>query len=241
VGQSLQFSASDDVKVNDVVMIPRGSVVSGTVVTAVHKKTMGRAGKLDFSIDNIIDADGGKIPLRYSPVKKKGDSHAVRTGVITAGVAVLFWPAAPFVLLMHGKDATFPQGMTFEVFTDAPYTPKPKAFPAARVLSVISAPPASVVITSVPPGADIMIDGAFVGSTPSTIHLPSGSHTVKIAAGALQWERNVTVQQGSSLNLAAILEEKPREPVAGQTKSQKPAAEQTSPQGPVAGQAKPQH
>jgi hypothetical protein len=239
VGQSLQFSASDDVKVNDVVMIPRGSVVNGTVVVAVPKKTMGRAGKLDFSIDNIIGPDGGKIPLRYSPVKKKGESHAVRTGVITAGVAVLFWPAAPFVLLMHGKDATFPQGMTFEVFTDALYTIKPEGFTsttstisapsAPSVLSVISLPPASVVITSVPPGADIMVDGAFVGNTPSTVQVPAGPHAVKVLKGPLQWERNLSVQPGSTLNVAATLEEKPLEPVAQQTKPPEPAADQTKP------------
>lgn len=215
VNQSVQLSASDDVKIEDIVIIPRGSVVNGTVVQAVPKRTMGRTGKLDFSIDNIIAPDGGKIGLRYSLVKKKGGSHAVRTGVITAGVAVLFWPAAPFMLLMHGKEATFPQGMTFEVFTDAKYTVKPKV---AAVTPVISAPPAGVTITSEPSGADIVLDGAFVGNTPSTVQVPAGTHGVKVTKGFLQWERTLNVQSGSNLNLAATLEEKTHEPIAEKTK-----------------------
>ena len=124
--QPVQLAVSEDVILKDVVVIPRESVVNGTVVQAVPKRRMGRTGKLDFSIDSIILQDGGKIPVRYSVVKKEGGSHAVRTGVITAGVAVLFWPAAPFMLLMKGKETTFNKGMTFEIFTDVLYTIKPK-------------------------------------------------------------------------------------------------------------------
>jgi hypothetical protein len=228
VNQSLQLSASDDIRVNDIVVIPRGAVVDGTVTEAVPKRTMGRTGKLDFSINDIIAPDGGKVPLRYSVVKKKGGSHAVRTGVITAGVAVLFWPAAPFVLLMHGKEATFPQGMTFEVFTDAKYIIKPGAVKSntsttstasgPSFVSSISVPPAGVTITSEPPGADIMLDGAFVGNTPSTLQVPPGAHAVKITKGPLRWERKVTVQSGSNLNLSATLEEKQREAAADPTR-----------------------
>ena len=211
VNQAVQFSASDDVRINDIVVIPRGAVVNGTIVESVPKRTMGRAGKLDFSIDNIIAPDGGKIPLRYSIVKKNGSSHSVRTGVITAGVAVLFWPAAPFVLLMHGKEATFPQGMTFEVFTDAKYMAgRPRGGSSAgiapSVTSLIASPPAGIPITSDPTGADITMDGAFVGNTPSTIQATAGNHAVKVTKGSLQWERNLSVQPGSGLNLSQTLQ-----------------------------------
>jgi hypothetical protein len=219
LNQALQLSASEDVKINDVVMIPRGAVVNGTVVQAVPKRTMGRTGKLDFSIDNIIAPDGGKIGLRYSVVKRNGGSHAVRTGVITAGVAVLFWPAAPFMLLMHGKEATFPQGMTFEVFTDANYTIKPNAATSTTsFISAISAPPAGVTITSEPSGADIIVDGAFVGNTPSTVQMRAGTHAVQVTKASLRWERDLTVQSGSNLNVAATLKEKTQESVANRTK-----------------------
>ena len=122
--QPVQLSVTDDILIDGVIVIPQNSVVNGTIVEVVPKRRMGRTGKLDFSIDAIVSPDGGKIPLRYGPIKKEGGSHAVRSGVITAGVAVLFWPAAPFMLLMKGKETTFNKGMVFEVFTDAKYSLK---------------------------------------------------------------------------------------------------------------------
>jgi hypothetical protein len=206
-GQPVQFSVTDDIKVGDVVAIKGESVVNGTIVQAVPKRRMGRTGKLDFSIDAIVASDGSKIPLRYSLVKKEGGSHAARNGVITAGVAVLFWPAAPFVLLAKGKETIFNKGMTFEVFTDAKHTVKPKedSFfgPGAK---------ASVNITSEPTGADISIDGAFVGNTPSTMQVAPGLHAIKVTKGALAWERSMSVQSGSTQNVTATLAEAPKSP-----------------------------
>ena len=121
-GQPVQLAVSEDVKINDAVVIPHDAVVNGTVVQSVAKRRMGRTGKLDFSIDTIILPDGGRLPVRYSVVKKEGGSHATSTGIITAGVAILFWPAAPFVLLRKGKETIYNKGMTFEVFTDAAYS-----------------------------------------------------------------------------------------------------------------------
>lgn len=98
-GQIVQFTVVDNVVVNDQTVVPQGANVSGTVVQAVPKRRMGRTGKLDFSIEKITASDGGFIPVRYTMMKKEGGNTSVSTGLITAGVAVLFWPAAPFVLL----------------------------------------------------------------------------------------------------------------------------------------------
>jgi len=126
-GQPVQLAVSEDVKIGDAVVIPHDAVVNGTVVQSVAKRRMGRTGKLDFSIDQIVLPSGAKLPVRYSVVKKEGGSHATSTGIITAGVAVVFWPAAPFILLRKGKDTVYNKGTTFEVFTDAAYTAKAPA------------------------------------------------------------------------------------------------------------------
>jgi hypothetical protein len=152
--QPVQLAVTDDIILNEITVIPRDSLVKGTIVQAVPKRRMGRTGKLDFSIDEIIAPDGGKIPLRYNPVKKEGGSHAVRTGVITAGVAVLFWPAAPFMLLVKGKETTFNKGMTFEVFTDSKYTLKSKVpVGTTLLLSELPPPPAPPIATKPPPAS----------------------------------------------------------------------------------------
>ena len=48
------------------------------------------------------------------------------------GTAVVFWPAAPLFLMMHGKDITIPQGHEVTVYTNSDYKPMlASATPAA--------------------------------------------------------------------------------------------------------------
>lgn len=180
---------------------------------------MGRAGKLDFSIDRVRSGDGEWIPLRYTVNKRSGGSHAVSTGVLTAGAAVLFWPAAPAFLLIKGKDVTLNKGMIFDTFTDrdhvlnSPAAPNGSA-PAAHAVAVVatSVPASSptngsgaVTIVSDKLGADIEVDGAFVGSTPTTLSLASGTHQVSVHSGNGVWQRNLQVTAGSTVTLNAQL------------------------------------
>jgi hypothetical protein len=68
----------------------------------------------------------------------------------------------------------------------------------------------SVLIASDPPGAEIYIDGKFVGQTPSTIRLPSGSHRIEVKSqGKQEWERSLQVWKDSLLTLHPVLEQKP--------------------------------
>jgi len=97
-GQIVELSVSEPVKLGDLTVIAEGARVTGTVTEAHEKRRMGRAGKLDFSIDRVKAADNQWVNLRYTVTKKSGESHAVRTGIITAGVAAVFWPAAPVML-----------------------------------------------------------------------------------------------------------------------------------------------
>src|SRR5664279_763429 len=72
------------------------------------------------------------IPSRYTLNKKEGGSHAVSTGVMTAGAAVLFWPAAPFFLLRKGKNVTINKGIVIEAFTDQSHIMKPSGVAASH-------------------------------------------------------------------------------------------------------------
>jgi hypothetical protein len=67
----------------------------------------------------------------------------------------------------------------------------------------------NVAIASDPVGAEIYVDGKFVGQTPSTIPLPAGTHHVEVkAAGRMHWERDLTVVRESQVNLKAVLEQR---------------------------------
>jgi hypothetical protein len=216
-GQTVEFSVTEPVKVGDTVAIPEGARVTGTVTEAQEKRRMGRAGKLDFSIERVRAADGEWISLRYTINKRSGGSHAVRTGVLTAGAAVVFWPAAPAFLLMKGKDVTLNKGMTFDTFTDQDHTmhstPAPGVQESARTFAPVAASGAnpvspgsgSVTITSDQPSADVEVDGMFVGNTPTTLPVASGAHQISVHSGSAQWKRNLQVVPGSAVTLNAQL------------------------------------
>jgi hypothetical protein len=53
-------------------------------------------------------------------------------------------------------------------------------------------------ITSTPTGADIEIDGNFVGNTPSTMGVSAGEHSLKLTKrGYLPWERKLKTSIGT--------------------------------------------
>jgi len=64
-------------------------------------------------------------------------------------------------------------------------------------------------VSSSPDGADIEIDGAFAGNTPSTVDLAPGEHTVSIKkSGYRTWERKLNVT-GGEIRLNAELDKAP--------------------------------
>jgi hypothetical protein len=66
---------------------------------------------------------------------------------------------------------------------------------------------AKVMVSSEPTGADIYVDGDFMGNTPSLIELPAGSHTIRVEAkGQKPWSRTVSLTAGSKVTLQAALD-----------------------------------
>jgi len=60
---------------------------------------------------------------------------------------------------------------------------------------------------STPSGGEVMVDGQYVGSTPSVISLTVGNHVVQVLLpGYGQWKRELAVSPGSELTVNAVLE-----------------------------------
>lgn len=69
-------------------------------------------------------------------------------------------------------------------------------------------PPGKVVIVSEPDGADVYIDGDFIGSTPATVELPPDNYQVSVRLGGYRdWNRGLRVLAGSEVTLRARLEQ----------------------------------
>ena len=66
---------------------------------------------------------------------------------------------------------------------------------------------AKLQIDSTPAGADIEIDGSFVGSTPSNVQAAEGDHTVVVKkSGFKNWKRKLKSNAGSSVHISSELE-----------------------------------
>jgi hypothetical protein len=136
------------------------------------------------------------------------------TGAIVA-TSIVFFPAAPLFLFIHGKDITLPQGTEITAFVEGDMHLDMNKFGAAPMAEIPApgAPPAaaqaSISIDSAPPGADIEIDGAFVGNTPSTVSVAPGSHKIAVKKkGFSDWTKTLNVTSGS-VHLSAELEHIP--------------------------------
>jgi hypothetical protein len=213
VGQEIPFEVNEDITVDGIVVLPKGATAIGTVTEADHKKSMGRAGKLNISITYARLADQEKVALRAIKDSKGGGHVGAMTGAIVA-TSIVFFPAAPLFLFIHGKDITIPQGTEITAFVEGDMHLDMARFATKAPLVVASAPlpnsallpQARVVVDSDPVGADIEVDGAFVGNTPSTITLALGSHQIAVKKkGFADWTKSLNVT-GGSVHLSAGLE-----------------------------------
>ena len=65
----------------------------------------------------------------------------------------------------------------------------------------------TVNVSSNPTGADVSLDGNFIGNTPAALKLSPGKHTVTVKmTGQKDWSRDITVEAGSEVQLTANLE-----------------------------------
>ena len=93
-------------------------------------------------------------------------------------------------------------------------TPAPEQNPptAAIVGPAVSAPEVLTEkvrcnFSSTPTGAEINLDGKYVGNTPSAIGLSTGTHVVIFSMpGFIQWKRELTVLPGSELTVSTVLQ-----------------------------------
>jgi hypothetical protein len=229
-GESVDFEVLEDVAANGIVVIPKGSVAIGTVTEAQPKRRMGRAGKLEMVLDYVRLADTEKAAVR-AVKDAKGGSHTVGMTVGIVATGLLFFPAAPFFLFMHGKDITIPKGAEVTAYVNGDVRLEAKNFHTSALQSAQSADPApqtapapsdlatspaapnavttsgTIEVRSTSDGAEVYVDGTFVGNAPATLKLSPGQHTIRVTqSGYKEWSREIAVQAGSEAHLSAALD-----------------------------------
>src|SRR5205814_1537942 len=87
------------------------------VTEAESKRRMARGGKLNVNIDSVRLLTGEKAALRaVKEVKGGGHTGAMTGGIVATGI--VFIPAAPFFLFMHGKDITIAKGTEITAYVN---------------------------------------------------------------------------------------------------------------------------
>src|SRR5438552_18337650 len=116
-----------------------------------------------MNIDYVQLISGEKAPLRAV----KGGSGGSHTGAMTGAIvatSILFFPAAPFFLFMHGKDITIPKGteLTAYVAGDTPLDPTKLTSAGTQTstasVSAATSAPSAQAIKFTPDGPDLTVD-----------------------------------------------------------------------------------
>jgi len=180
--------------------------------------------KADYIV--LLDHEGGKSFVRHKNkvavfARASGDSVVSKSTVSLGGsvqeaceAIVKDWAVNGAAIRQAAADPPAAPAAAKDPPPQSASAPPPIATPPAQ--SATAPPPAAapaapgagkLSIASVPDGADIEIDGSFVGNAPSDVQLPDGYHTVTVKkAGFKDWERTLKVTGGSNVHLNAELE-----------------------------------
>lgn len=101
-GQSVDFRVINDVKVDDVIAISKGTLVKGSVTEARKSSIAGTKGRLKISISNLILPNGEPIYFSNTNVSLSGKNRTP-LAVVTA---LFIWPC----IFIPGTKAVMPSG-----------------------------------------------------------------------------------------------------------------------------------
>ena len=157
----------------------------------------------DFIV--VLDHEGGKGYLQHrnkvAVFEKKSGDVVISHSTLSLGGSVqeackgivAHWTAHGTAILAARQEASASQ------------QPIVSAAPVA-LAQAAQTPQGAITVESTPPGADIEVDGEFVGNTPSTITVAPGSHQFAIKKkGFADWTRKMNVT-GGSIHLNAELD-----------------------------------
>lgn len=167
-------------------------------------------GKTDYIV--LLDHEGGKGVLRHKNkvavfARVSGDSVVSKSTLSLGGSVQDACEAIVQDWAVHG--AAIRDASAAVVHDDRP------AVSAQPVAAAVGLPTANstgkLSVTSAPDGADIEVNGNFVGNTPSDVQVNEGEHTVSVSkTGFKNWERKLKISTGSSIHLNAELEKAPQ-------------------------------
>ena len=128
VGDLISFRVLVPVKVNDTIVIGNNALVTARIVKAKRAGHWGKAGKLAWTMQDVVAVDLTRVSLTANPdfpggqQGVTGQSHGAEVATKTAVMGALLAPTivlAPLALMQgfkRGEQAVIPEGRRFVVY-----------------------------------------------------------------------------------------------------------------------------
>jgi hypothetical protein len=115
VGDVVDFTVMRAVQVNGVTIFERDAPARARLSTAKKSGRWGKAGKLEWAMQDVQAADGNRIPARFTK-RHLGDSKGGTVAAATLLTAAFLGPFGLFWGLKKGRPAVIPAGTRYTVF-----------------------------------------------------------------------------------------------------------------------------
>jgi hypothetical protein len=126
IGDMVDFIILRPVQVNGVTVFERDAPARARITTAKKSGRWGKAGKLEWAMQDVQSLDGKRVPARFTK-RELGDSKGGTVAVATLATAMFLGPVALFWGLKKGRPAIIPAGTRYSVFVHGDATIKGKA------------------------------------------------------------------------------------------------------------------
>lgn len=117
VGDVVDFTVVRPVQLNGLTIFEKEASARARITTAKRAGHWGKAGKLQWAMQDILAVDGNRIPARFTQ-RKVGDSKGGTVAVAAVATTVLLGPVGLLWGLKKGKPAIIPAGNRYSVFVN---------------------------------------------------------------------------------------------------------------------------
>lgn len=115
VGDVVDFTVVRPIQVNGMTIFEKDAVARARITTAKRAGHWGKAGKLEWAMQDVLSTDGNRIPARFTQ-RQIGDSKGGTVAVAAVATTVLLGPLGLLWGLKKGKPAIIPAGNRYSVF-----------------------------------------------------------------------------------------------------------------------------
>ena len=115
VGDVVDFTVVRPVEIDGITVFERDASARARVTTAKKAGRWGKAGKLEWAMQDVQGTDGNRVPARFTQ-RHLGDSKGGTVAVAAVATTVLLGPVGLLWGLKKGKPAIIPAGNRYSVF-----------------------------------------------------------------------------------------------------------------------------